>query len=195
MRAADINQKLNLVQKYALLIAAAKDEEPIRGNLWFQKEMYWLSKNVPELASDLGYEADLMGPMSEALDWNLDQLKSIGLLRGRDSQFVLTEPGRECAGLMLREFGEDLWSTISELKGLLNDLPKEELLAFTYFLNPDITLESKELEPLLPKRQEIAARLFHKGKVGLEKGALIAGVPIREFASYIRAKGIPLYSE
>lgn len=195
MRACDIGQRLNVVQKYALLLAGARDEEPIRGKLWWQKEMFLLEKNVPELVTELDFEPALKGPMSEALEWQVDQLVSVGLIEPERQAFRLTDLGRECLDSIRGDFVEEQISMVSELKGFLNDLSKDELLAFVYFIFPDMTIESQELRNLAPKRKDIALGLYVKQKVGLERASEIAGMNVQDFARLLKKKGISPYSE
>jgi len=68
MRPEEIAAKLTPIQVHTLLLAEADNRNPIRGKLWLQKEMFLVSRAVPELASELGYEPSLKGPMSEALE-------------------------------------------------------------------------------------------------------------------------------
>lgn len=195
MEPLELLDRLNSIQKYALLMLEASRETPIRGKLWFQKEMFLLSQSIPELAEELDYEPALMGPLSDALDWNLDQLEAVGLLEKKDSAFILTDSGRECARLASDRMGAPRREQAAELKELLNDLSKDELLALVYSLYPDMTVESDELKGLQPKREAIAVRLFARGKVGLERGARIAELPVQSFASLLRRQGIARYCE
>lgn len=195
MRPEEIAEKLTPVQTYSLLLAQAGGGSPIRGKLWLQKEMFLLSRAIPELESELGYEPSLKGPMSEALEWDVDQLVSVDLLSHEGSSYVITKEGDVCAKAASREVLPTKLKAIDEVKELLNDLSKDELLAFIYFLYPDMITESEELEDLLPKRKELAVRLFEKGKVGLEKGAQIAGVDVPKFASLVGKRGIARYAD
>ena len=195
MRPSELLDRLNLVQKSALLLAMAASGDPIRGKLWFQKEMFLLAKGLPDLSEELAYEPSLMGPLSDALDWNLDQLEAVGLIERSDSTFRLTDEGEEHARLASRKLDSSKVRIIEETKQLLNDLPKDELLAFIYFLYPEMTVESEELQGLLPRRRDLAAKLYARGKVGLERGATIADLGVQEFAALLRRKGIPRYSE
>jgi len=195
MRPEKIAEKLTLAQTYSLLLAQAEGGGPIRGKLWLQKEMFLLSRAIPELESELSYEASLKGPMSEALEWDVDQLVSVDLLYREGSSYLLTSSGDVCAKVASREVRPGALKAIGEVKQLLNDLTKDELLAFIYFLYPDMTSESEELRDLLPKREELAVRLFEKGKVGLEKGARVAGVDVPKFASMLGKRGIARYAD
>lgn len=194
MKLDEIHDKMSAVQRYALLLAESNNLEPVRGKLWFQKEMFLVSEGIAELADELGYEPSLKGPMSDALEWNVDQLEAVGLIERRGGAFALTEAGRECADLIKAEVDSSKLAAIAEMKGLLNDLPKDELLALVYYLHPDMTTESEELGALEPKRKDLAVRLFAKGKVGLEKGAVVADLPVQDFAKLLREKGVSRYS-
>src|SRR3989337_304049 len=130
MRPAEIAEKLTPVQTYSLLLAQAAGGSPIRGKLWLQKEMFLLSRAIPELESDLGYEPSLKGPMSEALEWNVDQLVSVNLLRREGSSYVVTQSGLACATAASRELQSSKLRAVAEVKELLNDLSSDELLAF-----------------------------------------------------------------
>jgi len=193
MRPEEIAEKLTRVQTYALLLAHAGGGGPIRGRLWLQKEMFLLSRAIPELESELSYEASLKGPMSETLEWDVDQLVSVDLLHHEGSSYVLTKSGDVCAKVASREMEPVALKAVDDVKQLLNDLSKDELLAFVYFLYPDMISESEELQDLLPKREALAVRLFEKGKVGLEKGAKVAGVDVPKFASILGKRGIARY--
>ncbi len=195
MRPEEIADKLTSVQTYSLLLAQAGGGDPIRGKLWLQKEMFLLSRAIPELEFELSYEASLKGPMSEALEWDVDQLVSVDLLHHEGSSYILTKSGDVCAKVASREVQPGALKAIDEVKRLLNDLSKDELLAFIYFLYPDMISESEELRGLLPKREELAVRLFEKGKVGLEKGAQIAGVDVPKFTSILGKRGIARYAD
>ncbi|MEE9115529.1 MAG: hypothetical protein V3U09_01370 [Thermoplasmata archaeon] len=194
MKPSDIMRKLNSIQKHALLVLEANDEASVRGKLWFQKEVFLLSRAVSDLAEELDYEPALMGPLSETLDWNLDQLEAIGLLQRRDSTFSITKTGRKCVRLISNDVSASTLELIAELKELLNDLSKDELLALVYSMHPEMTIESEELEGLRPKRKELAIGLFAKGKVGLDRGARIAELPVQKFASLLRRRGVRRYA-
>ena|SRR2546422_1648946 len=195
MKPEEVAEKLTPIQTFSLLLARAGGGSQIRGKLWLQKEMFLLSRAIPQLGSELSYEASLKGPMSEALEWDVDQLVSVDLLHREGSAYVITKSGNDCARAVSRRVKPSELKAIDEVKGLLNDLSKDELLAFVYFLYPDMITESEELEDLLPKREGLAVRLFEKGKVGLEKGALVAGVDVPKFASILGKRGIARYAD
>lgn len=195
MKAAELVPRLNPVQKYALLYASARDGEPVRGKLWYQKGIFLLMQKVPELTADLAYEPALMGPLSEALEWEIDQLEGLGLLDKMNSAFTPSEFGARSSEIIRDETSESDLEYIEEVKELLNDLPKDELLVLVYTLYPDMTVESKEVKRILPGRKRLAANLYGKKKVGLEMGARMADLTIQEFASYLANRGLRQYAE
>ncbi len=195
MDAETLAGRLSLSQRFAILLAHVGGGQPVRGKLHFQKEMFLVAKNVPELADELGYEPALKGPMSEALEWNVGQLESVGLLSRDGAAYKLTDLGRLCAELLAKGTDAQILQMIGDMKELLNDLSKDELLAVVYFLYPDMTVESEEIEEILPKRKSIALRLFVREKLGLERASVIAGLPPTEFVSFLKREGVAVHSE
>jgi len=86
MKPEEVAEKLTPIQTFSLLLARAGGGSQIRGKLWLQKEMFLLSRAIPQLGSELSYEASLKGPMSEALEWDVDQLVSVDLLHHEERQ-------------------------------------------------------------------------------------------------------------
>ena len=194
MRAKEMAGRLTPVQRYALLLARANDSETIRGKIWFQKEMFLLSKTIPELASELGFEPSLKGAMSDALDWDLTQLEALDLLDREGPGFGLTEAGKEISDALEEEIGRPILERVRDAKSLINDLPKEEMLALVYAIDPAMTTESEERAGIEPKRKDLAVSLFRRGKVGLERGAEVAGLSVQGFAALLRRRGVPRFS-
>jgi hypothetical protein len=56
-----IFENLTETQKYTLLLLSANNFEPIKGKLWYQKELFLLSKNNEGLVEDADFEPDFMG--------------------------------------------------------------------------------------------------------------------------------------
>ncbi len=194
MEPANLVPRLNPIQKYALLYAEAKDREPVRGRLWYQKGLFLFAQKSPELAEELAYEPALMGPLSDSLEWNLEQLEAIGLLQKTDSSLIPTVLGDECARILREEVERSELERVEEIKDLLNDLSKDELLALVYALYPEMTAESRELERILLRRKNLAVSLYGKGKVGLELGAQIADLSVQEFATLLAERGLRKYA-
>lgn len=195
MNAKRIADRLTSIQRVALLLVSVSKAAPIRGKLWFQKQVFAISKNLPKLSESLGYEPAPMGPFSEALEVNVDQLVAVGLLEQDGARYELTASGREVASIIERGTEEEELRLISDVKELMNDLTDDELLALVYYTNEDMISESEKVEKIAPKRKDLSASLFRKGKIGAEMGALIAGLDVQDYLDFLRSKGIRVFSE
>lgn len=190
-----VAQKLSPAQRLEVSLVGVNNFDPVRGKLWLQKEMFLLWKALPELKPHLSYDPALMGPLSESVDWDLSQLESIGLVQEGPGGLRLSSDGRGVYSVIPRIMDPKFLDLASRVKTLLNDLTKDELLAFIYFRYPETAGESRELEALLPRRADLAVELVRKGKVGLEGGARIAGMSPQDFAKLLRSRSISLLSE
>ena len=169
--------------KLVLLLLDASGSAPIPGRTHLQKEAYVVSRALPALATDLGFEPYLMGPHSSVLADEAEQLELSELVSAASGPIALTPSGKACAVRLERQIAKAAWSKIDELKALMNDMSRDELLAFVYFGLADQPLEdeSDEYSRLLPIRDRLARSLFRKGKVSAGRAAEIAGVPLERF--------------
>lgn len=169
---------LTETQKYTLLLLVANNYEAIKGKTHYQKELFLLSRNLEELKKEADFDADLMGPLSETADEELEQLEIVKVVEIKSGKIKLTDFGKEIAKVVVEETPKDVKKMCSDFKSLLNDLDLDELFGFIYFLYPEMTKESIKIEKLLLKREEIGLRLYLKDKISLEKSAEISGIPI-----------------
>ena len=174
--------QLNEVSKFILLLLTGKAAEPIPGPLWLQKEMFLLQDVFPSLAEQLDFEPYLMGPHSEIVANEVEELRSSNLLKMAGEKFCITEEGKIIANY-LQETNKRETQKVEEFKELLNDLSKDELLAFIYFSYPlaEIEKESIEYKDILPKRMKIALSLYKKDKISAQKAAQIGGENLQDF--------------
>ena len=184
---------LSLTQKIAILLFGANGSEPIKGKLWFQKELFLISKSIPELEEEAEFESDFMGPYSELADEQADRLRVERILDSTQKQ--LTPLGHKIEEQTKREFGLDTVCFIQEMKAFLNDLSKDELLGFIYYSYPDMRSDSLEFNRISLKRKEIAIRLFKKRKISLGKAAVIAGLTQEELIELLQSIGIAVFAE
>lgn len=187
------DEYLSVTQKIAILLLGANLFEPIRGKLWFQKELFLVAKNIPHLEEETDFEEDLLGPYSETADDELKQLQIEGIVDKR--KLRLTPFGIKLAKLLELKASKNLLQLVSDIKSFLNNLTKDELLGFMYFSYPEMRTESVEFERIKENRRPIAIRLYEKGKVSLGKAAEIAGLSQEEFIETLREKGIPVFSK
>jgi len=189
-----ILENLTETQKYTLLLLSANNYEPIRGKLWFQKELFLLAKNSDELAEQTDFEADFMGPYSESADEELEQLEFAKVVEKEGNKLKLTGLGRDISEILEKNTSDEEKEMIEDFKSELNDLTEDELLGFIYFTFPEMTRESVKFEKIKPKRMNIALSLYAKSKISLGKALEIAGMNIDTFMKEAKLKGIQIYT-
>lgn len=187
-----IEDDLSLIQKVAVLLLGAEKSKPIKGKVWFQKELFLIAQNIPELEEEAEFEADFIGPYSEIADEELDHLRIEGIVAKEKEK--LTPMGEVVKTRLERKFSSDTKQFISEMKSFLNDLTKDELLGFIYYTYPKMRVESLEFDRISKIRKDIAISLFKKGKISLGKAAIIAGVTQEELIGLLHVIGIKVYS-
>lgn len=188
-----IMENITESQKYILLLLSANNFEPIKGKLWFQKELFVLSKNIKNLSDDADFEEDLIGPYSEIVDEGLNQLEKIKVVEEENDKLKLTNFGKEVAKEIEKIATIEEREMIFELKKLLNDLTKDELLGFIYFTF-GMTKESIEIDRIKSKRKDIALSLYMRNKISIGKASEIAGMSLEDFIEYLRTKGVSRYT-
>ena len=161
--------------------------------MWYQKELYLISRVITELAEEAEFESDLMGPYSELADEQTDRLRRENVIDSEQKQ--LTRRGQKIVGKIESEFSPDTAKFIGEIKDFLNDLSKDELLGFIYYSYPDMRVDSLEFKRISTKREEIAVSLFRKNKISLGKAALISGLSQEEVIDLLQSKGVAVFAE
>ena len=189
-----ILENLSETQKYTLLLLSANNYEPVKGKLWFQKELFLLAKNSDELAEQTDFEADFMGPYSESADEELEQLEFAKVVENEGNKLKLTGLGRDIAEILGKNTSEDETEMIEDFKAELNDLTEDELLGFIYYTYPEMTKESIKIQKIKPKRKNIALSLYAKSKISLGKALEIAEMNIDSFIKEAKAKKIQIYT-
>jgi len=189
-----ILENLTETQKYTLLLLSANNDEPIKGKLWYQKELFLLSRNSDELAEQTDFEADFMGPYSESADEELEQLEFAKVVEKEGNKLKLTELGKDVAKILEKNSSEEEKEMVEDFKSELNDLTEDELLGFIYFTFPEMTKESVKIEKIKPKRKSIALSLYAKSKISLGKALEIAEMNIDNFIKEAKSKGIQIYT-
>jgi len=184
------------IEKYLLLLLYAKGptksmEEPIRGDIWLQKELFLVSRNVDELREE--FDSYLLGPFSEAVYEYEEQLKVSDYIQQDREGLKLTEKGRQIASKLWETTDEKERQMIVDVKSLLNDLSRIEILVFIYQAFEGFTDNSVIKEEVERNRLPVAISLFRKRKVSLERASEIANIPVQKFISILQEKGIPAF--
>ncbi|AXR77702.1 hypothetical protein [Natrarchaeobaculum sulfurireducens] len=172
---------LNNAERFLLLLLGADNGSQVPGNLWLQKEMFLISREFEPLSEYLSYKPHLQGPYSDTLSDILDNLQYMGLARKDRRDIRLTGDGAQLAAELKRQADEDLVSLVESIKKKNNDLSKDELLAFIYYSYPEMTNGSLEMDDIEKQRDELAVSLYNKDRIGVNRAADIAGMPVDEF--------------
>lgn len=180
-------ENLDNAEKIFLILLEAYGGEAVPGNLWLQKEMFLIAKNLEPLENFLEFKPHIQGPFSETVKNILENLQFRGYVRKDGRHIELTSEGEELVQYIYDNASEDLVDLIEDIKRFVNDLSKDELLVYIYYSYPEMTEESYELEDIEAKRLDLAKRLYQKEKVSLEKASELAGRPLSEFKREISA--------
>lgn len=189
----EIQEYLSDIQKVSILLLSSNCFERLRGKLWYQKELFLIAKNIPQLEEETDFEEDFLGPYSEIADSELEQLKIENIVENKNLK--LTSHGQEISKLLSSKASPNLLQLISDIKSFANDLTNDELLGFIYFSYPTFTTESLEFKRIKENRLPISISLFKKGKVSLGKAAEIAGASQEELIRILRAMGVSVFSK
>jgi len=187
---------LDPVERYLFLLLYSPGPrgsagEPIKGDLWLQKELFLVSQNVEPLREE--FEAYRLGPFSEAVEEYESQLRVSQFIDVAASGIRLTEKGQSIAKEIWESADEKERRLIIYVKQLLNDLSRDELLVLIYSSFEESTVNSDIKAEVERKRSDVAISLFRKQKVSLERAARIARMPVMHFVKFLKARGISAY--
>jgi predicted HTH domain antitoxin len=182
---------LSRTQKITLLLLEI-DSIPIKGKVWFQKEIFLISKLDKKINEEIEFEPHHYGPHSYEAQDMLEDLEAEGLIEIFDNEISITKEGKELAGEIKKEFKSQELEFYKDIKDFLNDLTRMELLSYIYSTNKDMTTQSVELENVKKRIIEYAIALFKKKKLSFVKAAKIAGIPVSRFVSILKERGLEI---
>jgi len=181
-----IMEDMSELQKYIVLLLDAKGNLPIKGNTWFQKELFLISQNIKEVEEEASFESDFYGPWSENAKEQLEELEMDEVVEKSGNKMWLSEEGAQIASKLKKMTPKEILEMIIEFKELINDLSDEEVLTLIYFNFPKFTEESLVKNKIEKNRKFNAMRLYSKGKISIQKAAEIAGVPLEDFIKNVK---------
>ena len=181
---------LSEVKKNLLLLLSANSNEPVNGKLWYQKELFLVSKNNKELEVEANFEPYFWGAHSELVDTEMEELVQLGVVKKIGYKYFLTDIGKDIAKTVSEKSSKDEKELIKDVKDFLNSLSKDELLLFVYISYPDMCEDAVELKNLLPKRKEIAIRMYNNGNISIGKTSELAGVSVSEMIKELQKRKI-----
>lgn len=186
----EILEFLSRAQKITLMILYV-DGNPIRGKVWYQKEIYLISKLDNQLKDQVEFEPHHYGPHSYEVQDALENLESDGLVDVNE-EIKLTAKGKEAAEYIKREFKAEELEFYLDIKRFLNNLSRMELLAYIYQTNKDMTTQSVELQNVKSKLLDYVISLYEKDKLSVAKAAEIAEMPLDKFVAEIKKRGLKI---
>jgi len=181
---------LSKIQKVVLMLLYL-DKSPIKGKTWFQKEIFLISKLDKAVEEELDFEPNNYGPHSYEADEALDSLESEGLIEViGNNEIKITNSGEDAASYLKESFKQSELDFYKDIKLLLNDMSRMELLAYIYQTNKEMTTESLELKNVKNKLVDYSVSLYRKKKVSLAKASEIAELDLSDFIKELNKKGI-----
>lgn len=169
------------------------DDKPLKGKVWYQKELFLISKLDEELSDELEFEPHHYGPHSYDAEYKLENLESEGYIEIISNEIYITVKGQKLLKQILKEIEKHELNFVVNVKNFLNDLSRMELLAFIYQSNRKMTIHSVELENVLKNKIHYALMLFKKEKISLGKASEIAELSPDKFVK--KLKDVKLYVE
>jgi uncharacterized protein YwgA len=174
---------LSPLEKHVLMLLYAGGGA--RGKLWFQKEVFVLSRAFEELAEEVDFEAFGYGPYSEAVEECRNALENSGLV----IRTQLTGEGRIIAAMLWETASEREKEIIKAIAEFFESLERDELLLYMCVLYPDMVEKSREMDGVLKQREKIALRMLRDGKVSLSLAAMLAMLSVEEMLEKAIKKG------
>lgn len=154
----------------------------IEGSLRLHKELFLVSRGIPELLEDDNYGPHNYGPYSEEIDEDVLSLLEVeGLIKITDADssstiYLLTEEGKVAAKEAFLDFDENTQSSFKRVFDLLSGLTSDEILFLVYTMYPDMAVYSTVVERILKNKVKIAKSLLRKNKLSLKRLAELAQV-------------------
>lgn len=169
--------------------------EGVRGNVWLQKEMFLLKTVVPAVGFE--FNEHRYGAYSAALDDLRKRALGAGTVEQADGDtgaMRLTPKGEGIGRELWDGTDGSLLAHVSNVKKYMNDLDRDEVVAYTCSTFPGTAANSEILEQFEETRVDAACRMFSKKKATVKKAAQIAGKPLDDFVEILEGRGIHVYT-
>lgn len=146
-----MNSKFN-AEDFILLLLNLDNKKEIKGDLFLQKEMFLIVKEVfPNLDKELNFKPYYYGPYSGKLTELLNHLANNSLIKIDDIEgsncYTITDKGIDKLNKI--EFPGDIKNKVFKLKKGSNVLGYKGLLRYVYFNYPKYTTKSKIKDEVL----------------------------------------------
>lgn len=183
----DIVEDLTDLDLAILHLLHAGNNDPLKGRVAFQKEMFLIADYIDKIREQTGFIPHAFGPYSKAAENEMGNLRALGLVKEKGQEYHITSAGIAVLNEVKPAFSDEEIEAIADFKRLLNDMTRDELLLFTYVSYPKFREVSANYDRVIKKRIPTAVSLYKKGKVSLEKAAFLAGLPVENFLNNVRS--------
>ena len=177
------------IRRYMLLLAGAGDES-VRGHTMLQKMLYVLAKDADDEGVESTFRPHDYGPYSQQVADGLDALSRDGLVSHVQGKITMTSEGRAAA----RDAGRDLDETETAIvwgcKRFFNGMTNEQLLLYIYQVYPDMAVNSKVYNDIVPRAEEIVMGMVREEKISSGRAAEILKVNYRDVLDMMGRRGI-----
>ncbi len=191
-----IISRLSNNQKMMLLLLDADNNAPLHGKLWLQKLIFLLANQDEDLKNETSFEPDLMGPYSETVEQELEQLILVSVVEiTSDSRIRLTELGLRITSIIKKEMPTMILSVVSDFKKFLNYLSRDELLAYIYSAHPDMTSQSVKFNEIMSRKEELLMKLVIDENISMSRASELLNKDKYYVMKKLREKGVKIYSE
>ncbi|AKB31077.1 hypothetical protein MSSIH_0387 [Methanosarcina siciliae HI350] len=178
----NIEEVLSPLSITILELLKMNDEEPAKGKVTFQKEMFLISNYIDKVNEWTEFGPHYLGPYSENSEASMENLISMGLVEKKeDYTYKITLPGIKALDLKQDLFSSEEKEAIADFKKLISNLTDDEILLFIYISHPEFTIESVKYQAIMKTRVKDSISIYRKGVVSLEKAAFLAGINIETF--------------
>jgi uncharacterized protein YwgA len=163
-------------------------------HLWLQKVAFLFLQRMEETSttaspSGTGYIAYDYGPYSDEVAGAVETLCDDRLLAvATDKTLRTTSAGKAVAG-EIESAKPRAVQAMDSILDTVGDLSEKELILYVYSTNPEWARESniRHLLADADARRRLARKLYERERVTAAKAALIAGVPVDQFATVVPA--------
>ena len=177
------------IRRYMLLLAGAGDES-VRGHTMLQKMLYVLAKDADDEGVESTFRPHDYGPYSQQVADGLDALSRDGLVSHVQGKITLTSEGRAAARDAGRDLDETETAIICECKRFFNDMTNEQLLLYIYQVYPDMAVNSKVYNDIVPRAEEIVMGMVKEEKISSGRAAEILKVNYRDVLDMMGRRGM-----
>lgn len=162
--------------------------QPIKTKIKLQKLLFLFSNVFKDYKDLLEFDKHLFGPHSETIEYIVEDLEQLGLIKTIGSHFILSDKGQDLFKHLKPK--KELLNVLEDFKLFLNDLTDDEVLTFVYVSYPNYIEELIKWEELQPKRLNIAISLLRKNKISYYKAVEVSGLNNQDFEKILIEKKV-----